>query len=286
VTTRLLGQLASLRQCRGLLFHHRRELKASWQEIHRAEFDLEVLRGLVREEEGAYDDALVAYGRLCELADLLDDDALRAQAQRKLAIVYGRRQQLAEAIAHARQAIAIYERIGDHANLAQMRSNLSAIYVQTRQFDAALEAGAQAYAFFVSVRDPYYAAGAGANLAEASFELGDFDGASRYADDVLELGVRQAAPYARFTLGQIALARGETVAAVGEFLESMHLAQHNDDPYMVAYARRALGQAYLAVADRCAAEQHTTDALAGFRQLDIPGEITATEQLLDRIRLL
>jgi tetratricopeptide (TPR) repeat protein len=280
VTARLLGQLAALRQRRGLLFQHRRELKASWQEIHRAEFELEVLRGLVREEEGAYTTALEAYQRARDLAEQLDDDSLRAQAERWIAAVYGRRQQLEEAVTHAAQSIAIYERLGDRVNLEKMRGNLAFIYVQTRQFSAALEVGAPAYAFFIAIRDPYYAAGAGANLAEASYELGDLDGAERYATEVLDLSDRFAAPYARFTLGQIDLARHQPAAAAANFAESMQLAQQNDDPYMVAYAQRALGQADLAAADLAAAEQHFCGALALFRQLDIPGEIAATEQLI------
>src|SRR5690606_25166246 len=81
VTARLLGQLAALAQRRGFLFQRRRDLSASWQEIHRAEFDLEMLRGLVREAEGAYGEALDVYGRARALAEQLDDDSLRAQAE-------------------------------------------------------------------------------------------------------------------------------------------------------------------------------------------------------------
>lgn len=58
-----------------------------------------------------------------------------------------------------------------------------------------------AYSFFRAVGNPYFAA-AGANLAEASFELGEFERAAGYAGEMLALGDRHAAPYARFTLGQ------------------------------------------------------------------------------------
>ncbi len=280
VTVRLLGQMAALHQRRGRLFQRRRDLRASWQEIQRAEFDLEVLRGLVREEEGAYQAALDAYRHAGELADILDDDGLRAQAERWIAAVHGRRQQIDEAVPHARRAIAIYERIGDWVNLEKMRSNLAFIYVQTRQFQAALEVGAPAYSFFVRVRDPYFAAVTGANLAEASFELGDYDAALRYASEVLELGDRFAAPYARFTMGQIDLACARPSAAVAHFAASMKMAQQNDDPYMVAYAQRSLGQAYLADQQMEEAEQNLLAALNLFQQLDIPGEVETTGQLV------
>lgn len=280
VTARLSGRLAALRLRRGLLFQRRRDLKASWQEVHRAEFDLEVLRGLLREDEGDYTTALEAYRRAQELAEQLDDDTLRAQAERQIAAVYGRRQQLEAAVTHATQSVRMYERLGDRVNLEKMRSNLAFIYVQTRQFNAALEVGEPAYRFFVAVRDPYFAAVTAANLAEASYELGDFDNATRYATEVLELGDRFAAPYAHFTLGQIDLAQQNPVAAITHFTESMQIAQRNDDPYMVAYAQRSLGQAYRATSDVDTAHQHLASALALFRQLDLPVEITTTEQML------
>lgn len=280
VTTRLLGQMTALYQRRGRLFQRGRDLQASWREIQRAEFDLDVLRGLVREEEGAYAAALDAYRRARDLAESLDNDSLRAQAERWIAALHGRLQQLDEAVTHARQAIVIYERLGDRVNLEQMHSNLAFIYVQTRQFQAALDIGAPAYAFFVDVRDPYYAAVTGANLAEASFELGELDTALRYATEVLGFGNRFAAPYAHFTLGQIGMARSDLPAAVSHFTTSIQMAQQNDDPYMVAYARRALGQAHLALSDTTAAEEHLTAALALFRQLEIAGEVETTQRLV------
>lgn len=280
VTAQLLNQLVALRQRRGNLFMRQRDFAASWQEIHRAEFDLELLRGILRNDEGSYDIALEAYHRARTLAEQLDDDALRAQSERWIATVYGRRQQLEEAVAHAAHALTIFERLGDRVNVERMRGNLAFIYVQTRQFRAALDVGESAYAFFRSVRDPYFAAVTGANLAEACYELGDFDNASRYAAEVLDLGHRFAVPYARFTLGQIDLSRHQIAAAIAHFTESMQIAQQNDDPFMVAYAQRALGQAYLANSDVNSAYDHIHSALVLFRQLDIPGEITTTEQLI------
>lgn len=280
IGTRLLGQLSALHQRRGGLFRRQRDLRASWDAIHRAEFDLEMLRGLVREAEGAYDDALEAYGRALALAEQLGDDAGRAQAERGRATVYGRRQQSAAAVRHAMAAAAIYERLGDRVNLEQMRSNLAAIYVQARQFQEALAVGEPAYSFFVAVQNPYFAAVTGANLAEAAYESGDLAGAERYARAVLTHDARFAAPYAYFTLGQIALAQTNGVAASDEFRAAMELAQQNDDSFMVAYAMRALGQAQLALGEQSQARAHMRAARDLFRELGIAGEVAATEELL------
>jgi tetratricopeptide (TPR) repeat protein len=284
VTARLTSQLTALHQHRGVLLLRQRDLEASWGEIRRAEFDLEMLRGMLLKEEGGYDAALEANRRALALAEQLDDDSLRALAERQTASVYGRRQQLDEAVTHAAQALAIYERMGDRVNEEKVRSNLAFIYVQTRQFQAALDVGQPAYDFFVAVRDPYFAAVTGANLAEASFELGAVEAAERFAREVLALHDRFAAPYAHFTLGQIAMTRGQPAAAVAHVTQSMQLAQQNDDPYMVAYAQRALAQAYRAAGDLGAARQWVQEARTLFRQLRITGEISATEQLLAELQ--
>jgi hypothetical protein len=60
----------------------------------------------------------------------------------------------------------------------------------------------------------------------------------------------------------------------------MQIAQKNDDPYLVAYAVRSLGEAYMAAGNFDMADQHLQGSLALFRQLDISGEIAATERLL------
>jgi tetratricopeptide (TPR) repeat protein len=197
-----------------------------------------------------------------------------------LAALAGRRQQLDLALSHAAQAIAIYERIGDRLNLEKMRVNLSFINVQTRQFAAALTAGEPTYAFFVAIRDPYFAGAAGANLAEASFELGDLEQAERYANEVLALGHPHSTPYVCFTLGQVAMTRRDLQAAIRQFGESAAYAQQNDDPFMVAYAERALGLAYRAAGNSTLAQQHLQSALVGFRSLEMAAEVQATEVFL------
>lgn len=280
VASRLLGQLAALHHRSGLLYNRRRELKQSWEAVYKTEFELEVLRGLLLDEEGDYDQALEAFRRARIQADRLDDDALRAQTERWLAIVYGRREQLAQAVEHATRSAAIYERLGDRLNLEKMRTNLSSIYNQCRAYEETLAVGVPAYAFFLSVRDPYYAAGTAANLAEASCQLGNLAEAERYANEVLALDQPFTIPYAHFTLGEIALKRGDLQEAITNFAASTEGAKRNEDPYMAAFAQRSLGEAYRAAGNLPAAEAQMREALAVFRQLDLPNEIEITEVIL------
>lgn len=81
-------------------------------------------------------------------------------------------------------------------------------------------------------------------------------------------------------MGQIDLARHDPAAAVANFTASMQLAEHNDDPYMVAYAQRALGQALRAAGAGATAHHHLGNALARFRRLDLPFEVAVTGQII------
>lgn len=283
VTARLMGQLVALRHHSGLLHLRRRDLQRSWQEVHRAEFQIELLRGMLRDEEGDYDASLEAYHRAHALADQLDDDALRAQADRGLATTYGRREQLAKAVEHATRAIKIYERLGDRLNLEKLRSNLSSIYVMARAFQAALEIGAPAYAFFTAVRDPLYASGTAANLADAAFCLGDMDAAARYATAVVQMNLPFTIHYGHLTLGKIALSRHNLPDAASHFSTAMEHANENDDRYMAAYCQRALGEAHLLGGDRRMAQEHIQSALEAFRSLGILSEVAETEGMLRRL---
>ena len=284
LAARILGQITRFHQRRGLLHLRQRELSQSWQEIRHAEYEIHLLRGFVQEEEGRYNEALVSYQNALVLAQHLDDDANSALVERQLAALFGRQQNLEEAVQHANQALAIYERIGDRVNLEKMRCNLAFIYVQTRQFAFAIDVGVQAYRFFKNVQDPYFAGGAGANIAEAYFELGDLANAQRYAFEVIDLDARHTHPYAYFTLGQVQRSQQSWNKAEMYFSKSMQLAQQNDDLYLVAYTRQALGDVYAKIGSHEAAHLHLTEALLLFRQFDLEGESKKTEELLTELK--
>ncbi|MEM8534205.1 MAG: tetratricopeptide repeat protein [Chloroflexota bacterium] len=285
LVARLLGQITRFHQRRGLLYLRQRELSQSWQEIHHAEYEIHLLRGFVQEEEGRYSEALVSYQNALVLAQLLDDDANSALVERQLAALFGRQQNLALAVQHAHQALAIYERIGDRVNLEKVRCNLAFIYVQTGQFVSAIETGVPAYEFFRHIHDPYFAASTGANIAEAYFELGDLDNAQRYAFEVLDLDARHTYPYAYFTLGQVKRSQQSWNEAEMHFSESMHRAEQNEDLYLVAYARQALGDVYAKIGSHEAAHLHLTEALLLFRQFRLEKELKKTEELLSELKL-
>ncbi len=283
MTARLMRQMAHLHHLRGAMHFNQRDLKQSWSDLWQTESTLHVMRGQLQEEAGDYQKAQQSYLQAVETSRKANDKLGEARAERILAALSGRLHRVDEALAHSNRAMAVYEQIDSRINQEITRSNLAFIYVQAQQFEAAIEPATRAYQFFRRVGDPHWTAVNAANLAEAYFELGKLGQAEQYALEVLDIEERWAYPYAHFTLGQVRRSQANRDAAEAHFRESLEMAQRNEDVFMEAYARRALGNVQVEGGQVEAGRGQIDEALAIFRRLSIEGEIAETESLLERV---
>jgi tetratricopeptide (TPR) repeat protein len=196
-----------------------------------------------------------------------------------LALLAGRRHDLAAAGAHFEQAIVFYERVGDQVNREVVRSNLASVSIQARQFAAALEPASQALRFFAAMGNSVRVAQNASNLAEAHAELGNLEDAERNVQIVLGQEEPQSHPYALYTLGTVYRRRGNWRAAARYYEQSRRIAEANDDAYLLAFACRALGEVIRGEGQAERAREHFGQALALFTRLNIPDEVRETERL-------
>ena len=279
-TSRLLGQLVHLRRHRSMLYLRQKQREEAWREAELAECQLHNLRGELQEEDGRYAEALVSYEEGLKLATALNDTASLALTEGNLASLYGRKQDLEQAVAFSQSAIARCREIGDVYSLAKLTMNLSYIYIQTQQFTQAVEAARTALRTFQAIGSPYYSAVSAVNLAEAYLETGELQKAEEIAYEALNLEEAQTMPYALFTLGQVRRRRKEWKSAAQHLVESARLARLNQDHYMEAYAQRTLGEIYREQEQVVEARLFLEQALALFRKLEIDDEIRRTEEHL------
>jgi tetratricopeptide (TPR) repeat protein len=280
VTSRLLGQLVQLRRQRSMVHLRQKRMDKAWQEAKLAECQLLNLRGELEEEAGRYAEALALFQEAWDLADALDDPASLALTEGNLASVYGRKQDVTQAVAYSRRAIDRCRAIGDYFTLAKLNVNLAYIFIQTRRFPEAVEASTVALRTYKAMNTPYYAANAAVNLAEAAYETGDLVRAESAAHEALAFEEAQSMPYALYTLGQVQRAQAHFGEAEAYYQESAHLAQLNQDPYMAAYALRALGELYVSHGQAEMGEAKLREALTLFRTLEMGDELAQTEALL------
>ncbi len=241
VTSRLLGQLVHLRRQRSMVHLRQKRMDQAWQEAKLAECQLLNLRGELEEEAGRYAEALATYQQALVLAQALDDPTSLALSEGNLASVYGRKQDVDQAVAYSQRAIERCRQIGDYFALAKLNINLAYIFIQTRRFAEAVEAAAVALRTYQAMNTPYYASIAAVNLADAAYETGDLTRAESAARVALDFEEAQSMPYALFTLGQVLRAQQRWGGAEAHYSESARLAQFNQDVYLAAYALRRVG---------------------------------------------
>ncbi len=272
-------QLLLLRERRARVHVRQRQMPQAWREARLAQYEAENLQGVVQAEQGQYADAYLSYQRALAVAESVGYDAGIARTHRDLITLLSRQGKLDEVIAHAEQAIAYYNRIGDRLNQETVRSILSSTYIQTQQYDLAVQAAGQALPFFERIGHAHGIGATAANLAEGYFGLGDMARARQYALQVLQQEEPFTHPYALFTLGLVGQAEGRLDEAAHAFASSARLAAQNDDRFMLAYARRAQAELFLAQAQLAEASAAAAEAFALFTDLGMAQEAAQTEEL-------
>lgn len=277
-SARLLEKIVDIRDRRSRLHIRQKELQAAWREARMAECQVYTLRGSLEYESGRYHDALLSLQSAANLAESLEDMRTLALAERFLAQVYSRQQNLPKAEEHIQSAVAAYQRLNDKLGLVRAYGSLACIYIDTQQFQQAAHYAQLAFAGAKAL--PYTAAVAAANLAEAYYELGDLAQAQQYAHAVLTMEERQPFPYALFTLGRIKRHQGALPDAQRHFAEAMRIGHANEDPFIAAYAQRELGLLYGMTAQPDEAHHHLQAALHFFENAGLVGEAQKTAALL------
>ncbi|MFZ1396160.1 MAG: tetratricopeptide repeat protein [Candidatus Promineifilaceae bacterium] len=280
IIQRLLRQLVRFRYQQTQHHLQRRAMTEAWREAQLVQYEAEHLQGMVREEQGNYDEAYLHYQRALALAKSVQYESGIAQINRELAAILGRQGRVAEAVPHAEEAIGYFARIGDRMGQEMVRNALAVAHIQAGQFAEAIGVAELSLPFFEEAGMPFWTAVTAANLAEAHYEMGNLPQARALAHKVLQTEEAHAYPYAQFTLGLVAQAEGVLETAVAHFTESRNQAQSNDDTYMAAYAWRALGSVLIAQGETAVGQEALAEAARRFKLLGLTAELEKTERLL------
>lgn len=209
--------------------------------LQEARYELARFEGQVAYADGRLPTAIDHFDAALALARRLDDPLRRTKAHHLLAMAYGNSRQLVAAREHAAAAMAYYEQIGDRVQQEGLRAELAGWYLNLEAYDAVIEPAEAALAFFTQIEHGLWQGYLHSNLAEAYFGLGDLATAERHAYAALSAENPRTPPYAYFTLGLIARARGRTDAAAEAFRLGIRLAQQTGDRFIEAYLQRELG---------------------------------------------
>ncbi|MFZ4463167.1 MAG: tetratricopeptide repeat-containing sensor histidine kinase [Bacteroidales bacterium] len=94
--------------------------------------------GIIFESIGNYKQSVQSYSRVLELANMKNNDELRAYAINNMAIVYYDWQQYPLALEHYEKSLELLRKLGDSTRIAALLNNMGELYKETGKPDEAL----------------------------------------------------------------------------------------------------------------------------------------------------
>lgn len=277
---KLLRQGVDIHVHRGLAYLREREIQGAFREAAKAQFHSEMLQGAIQSELGAYEVARTHQQKALSLASELRDSELQARAHYYLAIGYMHQNLLEKAFHHYNSGIEAYRSGGYKLQEAELRSNLAGSHLVSGNYTECIELAGSTLSFFTRINSPYWCALNSHNISEAYFELGDFARAEEYALRTIDYEEAHFYPYGLYTLGSVRRAQSRLQEARDFYGESAQIAAENEDRFLLAHARRALGEVASALGNPSEAKLQLQEALLLFQQMQIESETAKTQELL------
>lgn len=228
---------------KGIAWSHvkERNLTAAWREILLAEYEVENLKGLLREEAHEYRLAETHFRTALALAQELAHEQGIAKSESNLSGLYARLGRYVEAKEYGESAYASYLRLGKTLAVAGCKINLGFLYNLAGDFAAASSIAEEVDVFLAErVIDPPRPLRSIITQvkAEAALGLGQLALAEIYAQDALQEGGDFIASDATRTLAEVQLHGGDPDGAAMLIDQAIELAQRQGDRYLEAYAWR------------------------------------------------
>jgi DNA-binding CsgD family transcriptional regulator/tetratricopeptide (TPR) repeat protein len=185
------------------------------------------------------------------------------------AAMFARRQgDYAEAERLYRDALVLFEALGDEVGIASTTNNLGVLALDQGQYDLARERYEAAMEQFQQLGQENRVAAILVNLGPVARRLGDPDLAARRYEEALaiyrRLGDRQRAAIVLNNLGVLAITQHDAERAATLFREALNGFRGLQDAPGIALALRNLGEAHLDLGDTAAALSSYREALRGY----------------------
>ena len=263
-------------------------LEMAWQKASLARYEAERLQGDIQSRMGNFALAEHHFTQALSLAQSFQHVEGLAKTHNHLATLLTRQNRLDEAREHRRQAITLFQQLGNQLHLAGARLNLAfdlnlagqqqavappADATLASLFDQAIQTASEALDVFERLNQPLGKAIAEQNLAEAHLYLDHLPQAEVFAHRVTESTVSSVVPDGLRTLGEVRLAMGDPAPAESLVRQSIELAKQNGDRYLEAYGWRALARVLCADNRDGDGQTAINEAIQLFESIDLSQEV-------------
>jgi adenylate cyclase len=217
-------------------------------------------RGVAWRLKGEYDKALEDLFKAAELAASMDSISLLGDTYIEIANVYSESDNSALAFPYYNKGIKKLREAGDSLAVGQTLYNFGDDLYEGGKLDSALLVTRQARGIFRDYKNFYYEAYSIGNLGRIYAKQGQMARAERYLNNAIDT-LEQRKDYAAITdfagaLGQVALERGDTLAAIRFAERSLKAAENFQLTEDLKNAHLQLSQLYESIGENEEALQH------------------------------
>jgi len=217
-------------------------------------------------------DAALDHARDClAVAETLDDEVLRARAERRMGRAHSNAEEYDAAEPHLRRALEGFEAAGERHRLATVLDYLGTVTWRRGEFDAAREYHERALSLSRELGDRPGAARSLHYLGSVAKGVDNLDAAREYYEESLEINRLLGNPNGISTildnLGLVARRQGAYDAAREYHEEALSLFRDLDNPRNVAYSLGNLGLLAQAEGDHEEARKRFEQSLETLREL-------------------
>ena len=281
------GRLAHL--YKGLSWNSLREmqLERAWNEALMARYEADNHHGTVALRLCLYEEAEKFYLGALALAKEANHLQGVAKTHGFLSWLYAIQGKYGEALQHAEEATAYYEKTSQRAMIAHIKINIALTHNLAEQHQMAVNVLTQAttqLAEFGLPTEAREAALFNQGFAEAYLGLNQLDKATEHVRRAL--GVEEGDIFidSSRTFGEILLKQGELTEAEKQIQFSIDLLTQNEngqDHYLLGYAQRSMAQVYGAQGRNQLAIEMKEKCIKSFLEINLPYEVERTKRLLN-----
>lgn len=253
----------------------------AWYQAELAECEAKYMKGEISRERGPMQAAEQYYRESLAIAETIGYREGIAKNNEGLAIALVDLGREGEGEVCEEKALAIYVKMGRLTRIAGIRATQARRYNLKipPQPEKAIEAAEKGLKLFQQLNEPRGETVACQNLAEAYQILEKWDEAERYAYQVVQTEEQAHLPDGLRVIGEIKLVRGELDEAQSYIQQSIDISQENQDPFLEAYAWRAMGRLHCTKGNEALAEQAFERAFALFEEKEAATEMTRTQEV-------
>jgi len=275
---KLLSEKAQFHKDLAWVAQKQDKLSHAWNEAMLADYEAQNLKGLIQEKRGYFAEAKAYYMKALELAQQANHKYGSAKTCNNLGRLLALQEEFESAEEYWNKSHRYFQSIGHMGNVASSRANQAMYLNLARQHQAAIPPAKEALEIFERLGEPWGRRVARLQLAEAYLGISDFDNAETTAQEIIEQEEGRGVYDAWWVLGEVQLAQGQHKEAVDSFGRVTGYAEQHNHPILKGYALRSLGKAYRVIGDNDAAQVAFERAIELFEQLAMQNEVEETRK--------